>query len=121
MSNTPRAVVMTVYDPIGAPEQIPAFASSTPGIVYHRAIKHDGWSVTHERSGARLAGFDHAAQAERFAADLANLADWTLSGYALSQIEGVGDALNEARSVAGSYRATRDGQSDEALAERMKA
>ena len=120
-SSTPRAVVVTVYDPTGKPEQIPAFASTTPGLAYHRAIKNDGWSVTHERSGMILAGFNHAAEAERFAAHLANLADWTLSGDALRQTEGVVYAINEARSVAGSYDMTTAGQSDEARAERMKA
>jgi len=121
MSEETRAVVVTVYDTNGNAEQISAFASSTPGLVYHRTLKEFGWTVTHERSGMLLACFDDGAHAKRFAADIADLADWTCSGAMIHRVEGIVAAFKEACSVSGSHKLTSIWHSAGAKADRLDA
>lgn len=70
---------------------VDAWRTATPGLVVHRTIGLDGgllddwWSVSHERSGYAVGRRQDPERAMQLAAQLAPVADWTLSGAELRE------------------------------------
>lgn len=67
--------------------EIPAYESSTPGLVVHKYVNFDGvlvnsnWIVTHAASGKAISPQGTALTTRKaalgFASEIANLVDWT--------------------------------------------